>query len=161
MKSKTNTLLNWAVFFVLLLPTLTSYGQGFDPCAPPGPGCSSGPAVSMFSPHCGDTLSALQPDTIIVAAMDASGKIDTTFNGPLSLSVNSGPGSMNGNFNVAFIKGLAFFNGVTVTAPGLYNVTFGGSFLPSLRVLFCLIRLSETPVGRVAVDALAVDRRTA
>lgn len=132
MGSKRHSILQRALFVAMLVSSLISYGQGFDPCAPPGPGCSSGPAVSMFSPHCGDTLSALQPDTIIVAAMDANGKIDTTFSGPLSLTVNNGPGSMNGSFNIAFNKGLAFFMGVTVTAPGLYNVTFGGSSLPSM-----------------------------
>ncbi len=141
MKVKRRLIQHLAVFFAFLLSTFTSLSQGFDPCAPPGPGCSSGPAVMMFSPHCGDTLSAIQPDTMFVAAMDVNGKVDTTFNGPLTLTVNSGPGTMNGNFNIAFNKGLAIFMGVTVTAPGMYNVTFGGSSLPSLP---CAIMFDTT-----------------
>ncbi|MFN8155351.1 MAG: T9SS type A sorting domain-containing protein [Bacteroidia bacterium] len=130
-----------AVFFAFLLSTFTSFSQGFDPCSPPGPGCSAGPAVMMFSPHCGDTLSALQPDTLFVGAMDVNGKIDTTFNGPLTLTVNNGPGTMNGNLNMAFNKGLAVFMGITVTAPGLYDVTFGGGTLPALN---CQIMFDTT-----------------
>lgn len=141
MKVQKRLVLHLAVFFAFLLSTFTSFAQGFDPCSPPGPGCSSGPAVSMFSPHCGDTLSALQPDTMFVAAMDVNGKIDTTFNGPLTLTVNNGPGTMNGNFNISFSKGLGVFMGVTVTAPGMYDVTFGGSSLPSLN---CQIMFDTT-----------------
>ena len=141
MRLQKRSILHVAVFFAFLFSTFTTFSQGFDPCQPPGPGCSSGPASFMFSPHCGDTLSALQPDTLFVGAMDVNGKIDTTFNGPLTLTVNSGPGTMNGNFNLSFSKGLAVFMGVTVTAPGLYNVTFGGSSLPSLP---CAIMFDTT-----------------
>lgn len=134
------------LFFIFMFCNSFAFGQGqpFDPCLPPGPGCSSGPAVSMFNPNCGDTMAFGQPDTLFVGALDALGMIDTTFNGPLTLTVLAGPGTISGPTSVNFNKGLALFMGVSVSAIGDYDLQFGGSTLPTMN---CIIRFDSLQNG--------------
>ncbi len=116
----------------------------FDPCGPNGPGCSAGPAVIMFSPACGDTLAQNQPAAIMVGAMDNVGKIDTTFTGPITLTLVNGPGTLSGNLNMAFNKGMCVFNNIAASAVGDYTVTFGGGTLP---ILNCTIRFDTIGIS--------------
>ena len=139
---------SFAAIFAMLLMAMQSYAQvqpPFNPCTPPGPGCSSGPAVAMFSPACGDTFPQSQPAMIYVGAMDALGLVDTTFNGPVSLTLLSGPGTLNGNLFVAFNKGVAIFN-IGASVIGDYNVQFGGNTFPLVN---CTVRFDSIagPVG--------------
>ena len=92
-----------AIFFLWCLlstmPSMLNAQGGFDPCGPNGPGCSSGPAVALFSPFCNDTVSMSQPASCLFGAMDAMNLIDTTYNSAVTVNVVSGPGSVTGNLN--------------------------------------------------------------
>ncbi|MBK9543994.1 MAG: T9SS type A sorting domain-containing protein [Bacteroidetes bacterium] len=115
---------------LITLPSVLKAQVGFDPCGPNGPGCSSGPAVGVFSPFCNDTVSMNQPATFLFGAMDAMNLVDTTYNSAATVSVVSGPGSVSGNLNGAFNKGILLLNGINVSVLGTYTFAVSSGSLP-------------------------------
>ncbi len=128
----------FTTLMLLCLISLKSIGQGFDPCGPDGPGCSSGPSVSVFSPN--DTFNMSQPAQFIVGSMDINQLVDTTFFQSVTMTVVSGPGSVTAPLTSNFNKGIAMFPGVTVTVPGNYSFEFASAGLVS----YTSIKLFDT-----------------
>ena len=76
------------------------------------------------------TVSAGNAIGLTVAAEDALGNVDTTFNGNVTLSLSANPGgaTFGGNLTVAAVNGVASFNGLTV------NKAASGYLITSLAV---------------------------
>ncbi len=90
------------------------------------------PAAIAFSlpPTVGTPGQALSP--IIVDVTDALGNIVTTYESPVTLSINSGPagGSLGGTVTVNAVNGVATFDNVRLSTFGNYSLTAVSTTLP-------------------------------
>ena len=122
-------ILNLVCLIILTGISSKSFAQTFDPCGPNGPGCSSGPAVAVFTPS--DSFYIAQPAMIIAGALDAQGKVDTTYNNSGSMTLVSGPGNVSGTMTGSFVRGIIIFDSIFVSTTGNYVFEFtSGSLSP-------------------------------
>ena len=61
------------------------------------------------------------PFSLTVHAEDPYGNVDPTFNGSVTLSLATNPGSatLGGTLNVKAVNGVATFSGLTINNPGM------------------------------------------
>jgi autotransporter-associated beta strand protein len=71
------------------------------------------------------------PITTTIVIEDALGNIVTTDNSSVTLSVNSGSGSLSGNFSLNAQNGIATFSSVSLTMPGFYTLVASDGLLSS------------------------------
>ncbi len=91
----------------------TVYSQGFTVAA------AGATKLTVAAPN--GTILTNAPFTWTVNAEDPYGNVDTTFNGNVTLSLASNPGSatLGGTLTVAAVNGVATFSGLTINEPGV------------------------------------------
>ena len=111
---------------------LTVSAAGATPVAtPPFRIGASQISVSAEPPR---LVNASTPFSIIVTASDASGIVDPTYNGPVTLTLSGGAanGALRGTITVNAVNGVASFSGLTIDKPGAgYRLTATASGLGS------------------------------
>jgi hypothetical protein len=82
-----------------------------------------GPATTLsFSTVPGGGIFATVFGTIQVQALRDDFSVATEFTGPITISVNSGPGVIGGTLTVNAIAGEASFSDITLSLPGTYDL---------------------------------------
>lgn len=100
-------------------------GQNYDPCAQ-NPGCTNGGGDSLFITKF-DTAEVFNHNNVVVgAAVTASGKVDTTYSGSVTLSKLDGPGNFTGSLTRQYV-GYTEFNDLQFDATGTYLIEFDAS----------------------------------
>jgi hypothetical protein len=89
-------------------------GCGDDAASPPGPATRLGFADAPSHVTAGETFG------VTVRAERDDGSVDAAYMDPVTLSVASGPGALNGTTTRDPVSGVAEFPGLTVTAEGTY-----------------------------------------
>lgn len=83
-------------------------------------------------------VGVLTPFTITVFARDAQNNLTAHYNGPVSITLLSGPvgGVLAGTLNRTFVNGIATFSGLTVSRAGRYLVRItSGTLITNLEIL--------------------------
>ncbi len=75
------------------------------------------------------SVTAGVPFGLVVTAKNASGQTNTSFNGSVTVSSNSG-GGLTGSTTVTAVNGVATFSGLTLTQAGTFSLTVSGGGLP-------------------------------
>jgi autotransporter-associated beta strand protein len=94
--------------------------------------------------------------TVVVVYKNGA-NVDTTFNGPVTLQLNSGPagGGLNGQLTVNAQAGVATFTGLTLNKAGLYTLAASANGLPpvvssGINVTASFLTVAVTPARVVA-----------
>jgi hypothetical protein len=86
-----------------------------------------------------------------VSALNAAGKVDVTFAGPVTVSLGGSGATLGGTLTVNAVKGVATFAGLTINNPGRYFLTVsaigaGSAATRSITVLAPPVALDPTNI---------------
>jgi hypothetical protein len=124
-----------ATFFGLTIPTVGDYlvtatSPGVAAGSSDGFTVSGGAATQLaFVTSLSTPVTATAPFSLALAAEDAAGNLDASFNGTITLT-GSGPGTLAGTTTVTASGGIATFGGLTLSTAGAgYTLTATGDGL--------------------------------
>ena len=120
-----------AVFFGLSLSevggyTITATADGVASGQSDAFNITGGAATQLAIVNQPTLVTVGAPFEVDVAAEDAQGNLDETFNGPVTLTVATGPGAIGGTTTVNAMDGIATLTGITLGTTGSYTVTATG-----------------------------------
>ncbi len=87
---------------------------------------------------------------LTVSAVDGQGNVDTTYNGPMTLTLGSHPAgsALGGSVAVGAANGVATFAGLTLSVPGDYTiVASSGDLTPAATVSFIVTGAGVAAIG--------------
>jgi Bacterial Ig-like domain (group 3) len=111
---------------------------------------STSPAIAQFVGKQPKALAASVPAVTVgtafaltISAVDALGVATVAYNGPVTVTVVSGPGIVSGTLNGTMVNGMLVLSGLTVNAPTTtatpYVLKISASGLPDLTFQFTAI----------------------
>jgi hypothetical protein len=122
-----------ATFYGLTLPTagdylITASSAGTAAGSTDGFTVSGAPATHLVvTTPLATPVTTGAPFTLGVAAEDGAGHLDATFDGPVTLTVTAGPGTLGGTTTVTAVDGFASFTGLALSTAGAgYTLTAAG-----------------------------------
>lgn len=104
------------LLLLTLIPVLALAACSDDPAAPPGP------AVRLVFEQVPAVVVADSPFTVTVHAARADGSVDDAFTDPITISLASGSGTLNGTTTLAATAGKATFTGLTLDQEGAFTL---------------------------------------
>jgi hypothetical protein len=102
------------------------------------------------------TVVAGQPFGLVVEAQAGLGNVDTSYNGPISLTLSNYQGTdipalLNGTLTAIAVDGVAIFSNLSEDVAGTYGLVVSGSGLLSTSTLFTVMAGSATQLVPVSL----------